>query len=307
MPQINSAEDNGIPDRNPQTYLLPQSNSNISVHECDSSIKIKKVPKGNLTSPLSPRRRRALERESMIEKVRHMVSSPFPYMVLILLVIMIVMIFVDVMPIAGESYNSRSLVHVMSAYHTTSYLSYHHTVTYIAALTCISAIVMVVSLVIGNHWRGQHIWGEVDEAVKAGHPVGNTTGATKNPLSDVGDEEHGLDAETLSSSVEEKGACKKGYSIIKGQRDIQHRRSLTMNDARRSKTTFGSKEESETLVGKVGVESPDINSNEILLPMTREEKIDNINEFFEDLFKSIDYSILLIFMGKILKACYRQW
>ena len=33
-------------------------------------------------------------------------------------------------------------------------------------------------------------------------------------------------------------------------------------------------------------------------PMTKEEKIDNINEFFEELFKSIDYSILLIFMGK---------
>ena len=43
-----------------------------------------------------------MERESMIEKVRHMVSSPFPYMVLILLVVMIVMIFVDVMPIAGK-------------------------------------------------------------------------------------------------------------------------------------------------------------------------------------------------------------
>jgi hypothetical protein len=60
--------------------------------------------KSNMASPMSPRRRRAMERESMIEKVRHMVTSPFPYMVLILLVVMIVMIFVDVMPIAGDQH-----------------------------------------------------------------------------------------------------------------------------------------------------------------------------------------------------------
>jgi hypothetical protein len=157
---------------------------------------------------------------------------------------------------------------------------------------------MVVSLVIGNHWRGQHIWGEVDEVPKSGHAVGNTAGVTMNPLSAPGDEEHGFDAGPITNASDEKGACKAGYSVIKGQRDIQHRRSLTMNDAGRSKSTFGSKEESETLVEKVVVESPEKMSNELLLPMTREEKIDNINEFFEELFKSIDYSILLIFMGK---------
>ena len=59
--------------------------------------------KNTVVSPMSPRRRRAMERESMIEKVRHMVSSPFPYMILILLVVMIIMIFVDIMPIAGKS------------------------------------------------------------------------------------------------------------------------------------------------------------------------------------------------------------
>ena len=72
---------------------------------------IPRPAKVNVASPMSPRRRRAMERESMIEKVRHMVSSPFPYMVLILLVVMIVMIFVDVMPIAGTcDYNLNFVI-----------------------------------------------------------------------------------------------------------------------------------------------------------------------------------------------------
>jgi hypothetical protein len=101
--QSSSAEDHGNPDRNLQISMLPLLTLNHPIHEYDLSTNMKKTPKAGMTSPLSPRRRRALERESMIEKVRHMVSSPFPYMVLILLVIMIVMIFVDVMPIAGVS------------------------------------------------------------------------------------------------------------------------------------------------------------------------------------------------------------
>jgi len=61
-------------------------------------------------------------------KVVHVVTSPFPYMVLVLLAAMIVMIFVDVMPIS--------------------------------ALICVSAMAMVVSVVVGNHWRHQKVWGE---------------------------------------------------------------------------------------------------------------------------------------------------
>lgn len=75
-----------------------------------------------VTSPmLSPRRRRRKEREVLIGKVVHVVSSPFPYMVLILLAAMIVMIFVDVMPIS--------------------------------ALICVSSMCIVVTVVLGNHWR----------------------------------------------------------------------------------------------------------------------------------------------------------
>lgn len=101
-PHNASLEANDDPDRAQQCTLLLTEFTSNPVHGCDSS-QTKKIPaKVNIASPMSPRRRRALERESMIEKVRHMVSSPFPYMVLILLLIMIVMIFVDVMPIAGR-------------------------------------------------------------------------------------------------------------------------------------------------------------------------------------------------------------
>lgn len=82
---------------------------------------VAKPAKNTVVSPMSPRRRRALERESMIEKVRHMVSSPFPYMILILLVVMIIMIFVDIMPIAGKSTYIYKITHY--AYFVSSKLS----------------------------------------------------------------------------------------------------------------------------------------------------------------------------------------
>ena len=91
-------------DRTQQLLLLPIEASSNPIHGTQANNQSRKTPsKIAVASPLSPRRRRAMERESMIEKVRHMVSSPFPYMILILLVIMIVMIFIDVMPIAGQS------------------------------------------------------------------------------------------------------------------------------------------------------------------------------------------------------------
>lgn len=103
-----------------------QSHENISLQMTDPTqnpllgseniVQPKITPRPAMASPMSPRRRRAMERESMIEKVRHMVSSPFPYMILILLVVMIVMIFVDVMPIAGTiNVLSMHLVILLSA------------------------------------------------------------------------------------------------------------------------------------------------------------------------------------------------
>jgi hypothetical protein len=50
---------------------------------------------------LSPRKRRMKQREATIKKLMFLISSPFPYMILLLLLAMIVMIFVDVMSISG--------------------------------------------------------------------------------------------------------------------------------------------------------------------------------------------------------------
>lgn len=35
-------------------------------------------------------------------------------------------------------------------------------------------------------------------------------------------------------------------------------------------------------------------------PLTAEEKIDNLNDFFEELFNSLDYSLLFIFLGTFI-------
>ena len=152
------------------------------------------------------------------------------------------------------------------------------------ALTCISAIVMVVTLVIGNHWRGQHIWGEVENPEKQ-KKIATTQISTKKYY----DEEHG-DSVTYPSA--NASADSKGYVIVKEQKEATHRRSLTMDDVGRNKNSFV-KFDSEKLESMSTAEQ----GSDLLLPMTNEEKIDNINEFFEELFNSIDYSILLIFMG----------
>jgi hypothetical protein len=34
-----------------------------------------------------------------------------------------------------------------------------------------------------------------------------------------------------------------------------------------------------------------------MIPFTEEDKLDSLNAFFDDLFNSIDYSLLLIFIG----------
>ena len=169
---------------------------------------------------------------------------------------------------------------------------------FFAALTCISAIVMVVSLVIGNHWRGQHIWGEVEDHSKKQKTSEKTSSTVAAGLKSSSDEECGG---ASKSEIADSETFKKGYFIINNPKE--HKRSFTMTDANHAKNSFIVKPETE----KLSLVVPEDNDDE-LLPMTSEEKIDNINEFFEELFKSIDYSILLIFMGKIfeLLAAFRS-
>lgn len=81
-------------------------------------------------SPLSPRKQRQQQREAVVQKMVFMISSPIPYLIVMLLIFMIVMIFVNVMSISG--------------------------------LVCITAVVMVSTLVLGTLCRGQEVWAEVD-------------------------------------------------------------------------------------------------------------------------------------------------
>lgn len=110
----------------------------------------------------------------LVSKVVRVIVTPFPYAMLLLMACMIAMIFVDVMSISG--------------------------------LISITAVIMVVILVLGNHWQGQPIWG-------------------------------------LASSETD------------GEPLTPHHK------------------------------------------MTLKEKIANTNQFFEELFDSIDYNLLIIFLG----------
>lgn len=162
-------------------------------------------PSQSTLSPLSPRRRKALQRAKLVKRVTRMVTSPFPYVVLVLLGLMVVMIFIDVMPISG--------------------------------LICVFAILMVVVVVMGNHWRNRQIWVEEEEEPEE-VPVGAG----------------GAGAAGLQQSP---GKAEVSYTAVEG--GLGHAEDLG--------------------------------------PLTREDKLDNLNHFFEALFNSIDYSLLIIFLG----------
>jgi hypothetical protein len=61
-----------------------------------------------------------------VQKIGKIVTSPYPYLLLIIVAVMIVMIFVDVMAISG--------------------------------LIVVFAMIMVCTVVLGNHWRSRVVW-----------------------------------------------------------------------------------------------------------------------------------------------------
>lgn len=162
-----------------------------------------KSPSRSALSPLSPRRRKAMERARLEKRINRLVTSPVPYVVLVLLAVMVVMIFIDVMPISG--------------------------------LICVFAISMVVVVVLGNHYMNKQIWTEEQEGE---------------------DEDEGALPPPASHSGVELQRLESGPSRATRQ-----------------------------------VESEDLG------PLTYEDRLDNLNQFFEALFASIDYSLLIIFLG----------
>lgn len=146
------------------------------------------------------------------------VTSPAPYAVFVLLAAMIVMIFVDVIPIS--------------------------------TLVCISSIVIVVFVVVGNQWMDKALWVErVPEEESSMLP------SHKSPL---------------------HASAKEGSSAA------DHNNS---NNSNNSNTNITNNSDIDA------VSSP---------PRTAEDKQRNLNEFFEGLFNSIDYSLLLIFLGTFI-------
>jgi hypothetical protein len=122
---------------------------------------------------------------------------------------------------------------------------------------------MIVSLVLGNHWRGRAIWSEVEEP------------------------------KALSSSLKIKE-----YSIANQSEPSANDDPLFVLEVGESLLPHSNEVKSTTSLQELIV-SDDTDAKDTLPPMNAEEKQDNLNQFFEELFKSIDYSILIIFMGNI--------
>ena len=220
----------------------------------------------------------------MVEQVSHLVTSPFPYMVLILLAVMIVMIFVDVMPIA--------------------------------ALTCITAIVMIISLVLGNHWQDKLIWDEAPTTHSHAHSNGDSTAHTKrrhnstasqqvNPYTGVMSGHPETVEEGFATTNRSRGASSSLAVLLPSSSGDNSTRSRSGSESV-SNPLLPNLISSQKSAGIAIVEGTDSDAKglhpveEINYPLTREEKMENMNEFFEDMFASIDYSLLLIFLGTFI-------
>ena len=70
--------------------------------------------------------------QTMLKKVAKIIVSPFPYAMMMMMAVMIALIFIDIMSIAG--------------------------------LVCMTAVVMTIILVLGNHWQGLPIFGGDENA-----------------------------------------------------------------------------------------------------------------------------------------------
>jgi hypothetical protein len=196
-------------------------------------------------SALSPRRKKAREREKFTKKVVKVVASPIPYCVLVILLLMVVLIFVNVMPIAG--------------------------------LICVIAITMVLFIVMGNRWKDDLVWEE--------------------------DSHHSQRSATANNNHHHHSNNANHSSHHPRSRSHTRTNSLPMimetGSSTTSSMTIPFQPVQTTASPFVDSQTPE-GGNDDLGPYTHEDKIDNLNEFFEDLFHSIDYSLLLIFLGTFI-------
>lgn len=216
--------------------VIPATNKEITLFNCFESTDASPI-KSSAKTPLSPRRKIARDREKLVKKVVKVVSSPIPYCALGIVLLMIVLIFVNVMPIAG--------------------------------LICVIAIIMVLFIVLGNHWKDSMIW----------------------------EEESNHSRSSVTHHRHRRGSRSRTHSRIHST-DFQFHQQVHHSDTAQSKEAEESVKPIES--GALTLTPPIVDHPYDPLPITHEDKIDNLNEFFEDLFGSIDYSLLLIFLGTFI-------
>lgn len=247
---------------------LPASDHEAPPQGESSKLSLSLVSCGDMSSAssnsqqalLSPRRERARARERLVRRAARMVASPLPYAVLVIFFAMIVMIFIDVMPISG--------------------------------LICAIAIAMVLTVVLGNYWKNEVVWQE--------HPDDHHQHATAPPAPAPGPvPQPALPAplpqgERLRSSSRSSRASGGGHSRHSSRTSnnggIAYEEVQQPMDIEMMLTKM---EQQQQPVDHLSVDTMD-------LPYTAEDRIDNLNDFFDDLFKSVDYSLLLIFLGTFI-------
>lgn len=148
----------------------------------------------------------------------------------------------------------------------------------IAGLVCVMAILMTVVIVFGNHWRDHEIWIEKEITNNTIENHNNTavmTTSTDNNQQLIHMKSH----RRMQSNASDLSSASSSKS-----KNFKHQyRQLS---AQKNALVTAQRENNE--------------DEEDLGPRTYEDKLDNLNEFFEELFKSIDYSLLLIFIGTFI-------
>eukprot|EP00981_Chlorochromonas_danica_P001678 scaffold369_cov177-Ochromonas_danica.AAC.11 len=233
----------------------------LSLAECGCGASLGGSPGESVKSPpLSPRRQRARARERMVHRAVRFVSSPLPYAIMIIFFAMIVMIFIDIMPISG--------------------------------LICVIAILMVLTIVLGNYWKNEVVWQE-ESATALPRPSSLQNIASALPIPAPAPER--LRSASRSSRHSRKNSSRSSYASLSLPIHEDHLPTglepQNANERIEKPSSTGVSSSTRQLDGK------DDNED---LPYTREDRIDNLNDFFDDLFKAIDYSLLLIFLGTFI-------
>lgn len=214
---------------------------------------------------LSPRRQRAREREKMMTRAVKVVTSPLPYAIIVIFFIMIVMIFIDIMPISG--------------------------------LICTISILMVLTIVFGNYWQNSIIWQEIRTNTHHQHA------------------QQAVESEQRLVQLSPKALSSHSRRGSRARADSRHSRSSSLGSdfnvsiQKPEPPTAANTQDSPNKTTNAAVLSLELGAvqshhdehdDHHSLPYYKEDHLDNLNDFFDELFKSIDYSLLLIFLGTFI-------